>query len=87
MEATMNEDIVRVIEWYEIDGDELVGEEEVHGLTPATMTSLFGHNSQDPLFYNKYEIDNSHVSVIEQFVAKKIDLKKYVYLLACYRKD
>jgi hypothetical protein len=90
MQTWSEEEVERVLEWYEKDpGDALVGEEVLKGLGLAALRALFGispDDPDDPELYLKYEVEPDDVPTLQQAVSHPIDLAAYDYFVAAYRK-
>ncbi|MEZ4699787.1 MAG: hypothetical protein R2834_05620 [Rhodothermales bacterium] len=79
--------VIRVLEWYEKEGVDLVGEVALPTLTLSVLEGLFGVQKDDPFFYNKYEVLPAHAEVLQGFTTVTIELDNYAYLVACYASD
>jgi hypothetical protein len=90
MEAISEDQVERVLEWYEKDpGDALVGEETLRGIGLAELRELFGigpDDPDDPDMYSTYEVEPGDVAVLQRAVEHRIDLDAYDYFVAAYRK-
>ena len=91
MELPTNDQIERVLEWYEKDpGDALVGEEVLKGLDLDALRALFGvapDDDEDPDLFLPYEIEPADVPTLQRAVEHRIDLDAYDYFVAAYRKE
>ena len=87
MELIAEDQIERVLEWYEKDpGDDLVGD-EVLDLTLADLVVLFRPDADDPEMHLTYEVEPAEVARLQQAVTHPIDLDAYDYFVAAYRKE
>lgn len=87
MEAFTEDDVERVIEWFEKDpGDALVGE-EVLDVPLAELRALFAVPDDDPDMLDVYEVEPREVAALQPHVAHPIDLGAYDYFVAAYRKE
>lgn len=89
METLSEDDVERVLEWYEKEpGEALVGEERLSGIGLAELRALFGPDPEDdPTMYLPYEVETEEeVAVLQQAVEHRIDLGAYAYFVAAYRK-
>ena len=90
MEPWTEDEVERVLEWYEKDpGDALVGEEPLRGVGLLELRALFGitpDDPDDPDLHLPYEVDPADVPVLQQAVEHRIDLDAYDYFVAAYRK-
>lgn len=89
MEIWSEDQVERVLEWYEKDpGDALVGEEVLKGLGLSELRALFGvsPDDEDPALYLPYEVEPADVATLQPAVAHPIDLDAYDYFVAAYRR-
>ena len=75
--------VTRVLEWFEIDGDALLGEEPLKGIPLSDLQSLFGVPAENPM-YDGWEVRAEHVSVLQACVDHEIDLSAHAYFVACH---
>ena len=91
MELWTEDQVERVLEWYEKDpGDALVGEEPLVGLDLAALRALLGvseDDAEDPDLLLPYEVEPADVPVLQRAVRHRIDLDAYDYFVAAYRKE
>lgn len=86
MEVLTEDQIERVLEWYEKDpGEDLVGD-EVLTVTLADLVALFRPDDDDPEMHLTYEIEPHEAKHLQESVAHRIDLDAYDYFVAAYRK-
>ncbi len=86
MELISEDQVERVLEWYEKDpGEDLVGD-EVLGLTLADLVALFRPDAEDAEMHLTYEVEPAEVARLQEAVAHRIDLAAYDYFVAAYRK-
>ena len=75
--------VTLVLNWYEKTGNNLVGEETIHGLTLDSILGLF-----EAPFWNKnfqcWAIEDSHVAAIQPHVQHHLDPQKYSYFIEAY---
>jgi len=87
METWSEDQVERVLEWYEKDpGDALVGEEPLRGIGLAELQALFSPSDDDPAMYDVYEVEPAEVERLQQAVEHRIDLDAHDYFVAAYQK-
>ena len=88
MELLSEDQVERVLEWYDKDpGDALVGDEPLAGLDLAGLVALFRPDADDdPEMHLVYEVEPHEVARLQQAVQHRIDLAAYDYFVAAYRK-
>lgn len=87
MEALSEDQVERVLEWYEKDpGEALVGEEVLTSIGLDELRRLFTPEDDDPMMHLTYEVTASDVARLQEAVAHRIDLEAYDYFVAAYRK-
>ncbi|RNC79858.1 MAG: hypothetical protein ED557_12020 [Balneola sp.] len=77
--------IIRMLEAYEGVGKDLVYKEELKDIKEDELVDLFGYQENDPLFYDLYEVNSSNYVFFQKKVTRKIELDKYLYVIACYQ--
>ena len=88
MELLSEDQVERVLEWYEKDpGEALVGDEPLRGLALPELRKLFSPSDDDPAMYDVYEVEPREVERLQQAVEHRIDLDAYDYFVAAYRKN
>lgn len=88
MELITEDQVVRVLEWYEKDpGERLVGEEELVGVPlEALRDALRADDPDDPALFLPYEVEPEDVPALQALVRHRIDLGAYDYFVAAYRR-
>ena len=89
MESWTEDDVERVLEWYEKEpGEALVGEEPLVGIGLADLRALFRpDDADDPEMLLPYEVETAaEAAALQPAVAHRIDLDAYAYFVAAYRK-
>lgn len=87
MEVWSENDVERVLEWYEKDpGEALVGEEPLRGIGLDDLRDLFQPDDDDPEMLDVYEVEPGEVERLQRAVTHLIDLEAYDYFVAAYRK-
>lgn len=78
--------IIRVLTWFQKDGDALVGEEALKGITVDELQRLFGTSPDDPM-YAEYPARAPHVPRLQQCVNHRIDLNAFEYFVGAFQED
>ena len=88
MELLSEDQVERVLEWYEKDpGDALVGDEPLAGIGLDELIELFGPDpDDDPLMHLVYEVEPREVERLQRAVQHRIDLDAHDYFVAAYQK-
>jgi len=81
----MRSKIIRCIETYEKNGDELIDIYPLHNVRLSFLQDLF-LEPRTHLMYEIYKINAEQAQKLEPFVGIKIDTKKYDCFLSCYGK-
>ena len=69
--------------WFEKEGDALVGECSIKGISLSELQQLFKQLSNVPMVYC-YPVLPCHVKYLQKFVQHKIDLDVYDYFIEGY---
>jgi hypothetical protein len=69
--------------WFDAEGDELVGEENLPGLTPKQVREWFFLTDDVPLT-DSFIVRASQRRHLAEMTKRKIDLNKYDYFLECF---
>lgn len=86
MEVLTEDQIERVLEWYEKDpGEDLVGDEAL-ALPLADLVALFKPDDEDPEMHLVYEVEPHEADRLQAHVAHRIDLDAHDYFVSAYRK-
>ena len=86
MEVLTEDQVERVLEWYEKDpGDDLVGDEALT-VPLADLVALFQPDDDDPEMHLVYEVEPHEAARLQDSVDHRIDLDAYDYFVAAYRK-
>ena len=87
MELLSEDQVERVLEWYEKDpGEALVGDEPLDGMALADLIALFQPDAEDAEMHLVYEVEPREVERLQQAVQHRIDLGAHDYFVAAYRK-
>lgn len=74
--------IIRVLHWYEKNGDRLVGETVLKTLDLAELQQLFQESTEN-LMVDSYHVSVSQVDRLKTEIAAPIDLSAYDYYVEC----
>ncbi len=87
MELLSEDQIERVLEWYEKDpGEALVGDEPLDAIPLADLVALFRPDVEDPEMHLVYEVEPREVERLQLAVQHQIDLSAHDYFVAAYRR-
>ena len=79
-----NYEVERWLRWYKRDGEELVGEIKLEGLTVSQLEQVFTRFNDDPLIYYCYPVEtNKQVEFMATWEKIELDLDSYEYFLEC----
>ena len=88
MEAWSENDVERVLEWYEKDpGEALVGEAPLVGISLEELQALFSPSDDDPVMLDVYEVEGPEVGRLQRAVDHAIDLDAFDYFVAAYARE
>ena len=73
-----------LLNWYEIEGNSLIGEEVIQNMTTSDILNLFEAPFWNRI-YHCWAVDKSHIETIQKNVSHKINTKKYSYFLEVYK--
>jgi len=75
-----------ILNWYEIKGKNLIGEEPIKNLSADDMLKLF-----NAPFWNKldhcWSVEHAHIGLLQANTNHQIDTKKYSYFVEIYKID
>ncbi|MBI1922625.1 hypothetical protein HYR99_00090 [Candidatus Poribacteria bacterium] len=75
--------VVRIITKFQKDGDDLLDEVELKGITLKMLQLLFQRPPEDPM-YLCYPVSKTQAKSLQKYVNEKIDLETYDYFVECY---
>ncbi|TNF39084.1 MAG: hypothetical protein EP315_00295 [Gammaproteobacteria bacterium] len=79
-----NTNVALVLNWYELKGKNLVGEEPIRNMSSEDILKLF-----DAPFWNKiyhcWAVENTHIPVLQPHVDHHIDAEQFAYFVEIYR--
>ncbi len=79
-----NYKVARCLRWYKRDGEELVREIRLEGLTVSQLEQVFTQFNDDPLMYYCYPVEtNKQLEFITTWKNIELDLDSYEYFLEC----
>lgn len=79
--------VQRVISYFDLITDELVGEIELKNIDLNTLQSIFDPPKSDNLMYNSYEIKEKEKGKLSEYLNIKFDFLNYAYYLECFQVD
>ena len=83
-ELENKQQVERWIRWFKKDGEELVGETKLVGLTIEQLKQILTPDPEDPLMYYCYPIQTrKQVEFLVPWVKVQLDLETYEYFLEC----
>ncbi|MGK6351608.1 DUF7683 domain-containing protein [Parapedobacter sp. DT-150] len=79
--------IERVISWYDLTSDVLIGEFNIDHVPFDSLKALFLPPVEDPLMYDCYEVDEVKGEQINVLTEFEFDFNRFVYFVECYQVD
>jgi hypothetical protein len=79
----MTAKVIRLIEAYEKQGDELVEEVPIKHISLEALQEIFGIPRENPM-YDNCPINESQYLLLKPYLDKSLDLSKLDYYLTCY---
>lgn len=79
----MTERAYRCVCCFEKQGDKLLKEIPLVGITLTNLQEIFGVTAGDPM-YDVWDIDHERGVRLEPFMPEKLDLSKFDYSIHCY---
>ncbi len=73
-------DATRWLRWYELNGNNLVDEEQVTQASLAQLQEIFGTTPDDPMF-ECYPVAAQHIQRLATFVSQPIELSRFAYFV------
>ncbi|MCL1472002.1 DUF7683 domain-containing protein [Argonema antarcticum] len=77
-----NHNLVRVVRWYDKNGDKLVGQSTLQDIKLSDIQDIFGESKDNPM-YDCYPVNAFHVNQLKKFVEDEIDIDYYDYFVEC----
>jgi len=74
--------MIRVLRWYEKNGDRLIGETVLNSLGLPELQRLF-QESTDNLMVDSYPVSVAQVERLQHEISEVIDLSAYDYYVEC----
>lgn len=79
-----NTNVALVLNWYELKGKNLIGEEPIRNMSADEMLKLF-----DAPFWNKiyhcWAVEKEHIATLQGHVDHIIDPGRYAYFVEIYK--
>ena len=74
--------VIRVLRWYEKNGDALIGERLLNNINLSELQRLFDE-PQDNLMFECYPVNQLQARYLEGRLKQSFDLHSYAYFLEC----
>ena len=74
-----------VLNWYEIKGNNLIGEEPILGISVKNILELF----EAPFWngvYHCWSVESKHIATLNALVSHEINPQKHAYFVEIYKK-
>jgi len=78
--ALIGSSATRWLRWYELDGDRLIGEEQVDQASLAELREIFEITPDDPM-YECYPVAARHIQRLTTLVSRPIELSRFAYFV------
>jgi len=78
----LNQKVIRVLRWYEKDGDALIGERLLNNINLSELQKLFGE-PKDNLMFECYPINQLQATFLQRRLKQSFDFRSYAYFLEC----
>jgi hypothetical protein len=78
----LHQKVIRVLRWYEKDGDALIGERMLNNINLSELQKLFGE-PKDNLMFECYPITQLQARFLQRTLKQSFDLRSYAYFLEC----
>lgn len=75
--------LIRALEWYQVVGQELIGEIALPELAISHLEQLFGVQEDDPLYFNMYRVNENHVSLMKEHLQHEFNFQRFSYFISC----
>ena len=73
-----------VLNWYEIKGNSLIGEEVIQNMSADDILKLFEAPFWNKL-YHCWAVENPHIKTLQKHVQHKINTKEYAYFVEIFK--
>ncbi|MCW8956985.1 MAG: cloacin immunity family protein [Gammaproteobacteria bacterium] len=80
-----NAEINLVLNWYELKGSNLIGEEIIHGISVNNVLELFEAPFWNGI-YHCWAVENKHIATLNPLISHEINPKQYAYFVEIYKK-
>ena len=78
-------DIDLVLNWYELKGNDLIGEEPIHGISVKNILELFDAPFWNGI-YHCWSVETKHIASLNPLVSHVINPQEYAYFVEIYKK-
>jgi hypothetical protein len=72
--------VTRWLRWFELEGDNLVGEVPILGASLSELQVIFGAPTDSPMF-DSYQVGSQNIERVRALVAEPIDLARFAYFV------
>ena len=79
-----NTNVALVLNWYELKGKNLVGEEPIRNMSADDMLKLFGAPFWNKV-YHCWAVEKEHIAPLQAQVDHIIDPERYAYFVEIYK--
>ena len=73
-----------LLNWYEIEGNSLVGEETIQSMSACDLLKLFNSPFWNKL-YHCWALEHEQIATLQEHVQHKIDTTKHSYFVEIYK--
>jgi len=74
-----------VLNWYELKGNNLIGEEPIYGISVEKTLELFDAPFWNGI-YHCWSVEDKHIAALNHLVNHEIDPNEYAYFVEIYKK-
>ncbi|KAF0128628.1 MAG: hypothetical protein FD155_3077 [Bacteroidetes bacterium] len=79
--------IERLISWFSIQDEVLIGEIVIDTIELNTLKEIFKPQTNDPLMYNPYPINEEIAKKLQEYLHFDFEFEKFIYQLDCFQVD
>lgn len=83
----MNYKVSYVLRWFDKRTEKFAGEERLDHVPLDRLTAIVKPDTEDPLIYNSYLVDESKAKSLGDHVSVVFDLARFDYFVECDRLD
>ena len=83
-ELENQQSVERWLRWFKRDGEELVGETQLVGVTLTQLKEAFTPFPDDPFMYDCYRLETvEQVKLLSSWLKRELNLEAYEYFVEC----